>query len=168
MKKASTSGSAEKEYTASISGSQYEDDFYSWTHAQADILRRHQPEYMDWQNLAEELEALARSEERELRSRLENLLIHLLKWRHQPSRRVRSWQASVRVARIEIDRLLSKEPSLAAKLNETFAEAYETARVKAAAQMQWDDKETLMRLAERCEWPIATVRDPDFWPEESK
>jgi Domain of unknown function DUF29 len=35
-------------------------------------------------NLVEEIEALNRSEKREVESRLEVLLMHLLKWHYQP------------------------------------------------------------------------------------
>jgi hypothetical protein len=39
------------------------------------------------ENLIEEVEDLARSEKREIKSRLRVLLMHLLKWQYQPHRR---------------------------------------------------------------------------------
>jgi len=57
----------------------YEQDFYGWTQQQAQLLRNKQIEQIDWYNLAEEIEDIGRSEKRELASRLEILIIHLLK-----------------------------------------------------------------------------------------
>ncbi len=41
-----------------------ERDYYDWLRRQSRALREHRPAFLDWQNLAEELEAMARSEER--------------------------------------------------------------------------------------------------------
>ncbi len=66
----------------------YEADFYGWALEQAEALRQagrarlNTPKAVDWENVAEELDGLARSEARELRSRYKTLLVHLLKWRH--------------------------------------------------------------------------------------
>ena len=46
--------------------SNYETDFYDWTKAQADTLRRRAANELDWDNLAEEIETLGRSERREI------------------------------------------------------------------------------------------------------
>ena len=45
-------------------------DFYAWLHDQASALRRLRPGALDWKNLAEELEAMGRSEESTLESHL--------------------------------------------------------------------------------------------------
>ena len=58
----------------------YDTDLYQWTIEQADALRRRAVNELDYDNLAEEIEGVGRSERREIRSRLEILLIHLLKW----------------------------------------------------------------------------------------
>jgi hypothetical protein len=66
----------------------YECDFYRWATGQAAVMRDKRFELeafgIDWVNVAEELDKLGRSEKRELRSRLGVLLLHLLKWLHQP------------------------------------------------------------------------------------
>ena len=49
----------------------YERDYYTWVVEQARALKQRRIEMLDWQNLAEEVEDLGRSEKRELRSRLE-------------------------------------------------------------------------------------------------
>jgi hypothetical protein len=62
--------------------------------------------------VAEELESLMKSERRELRSRLEVLILHLLKWDHQPEQRSNRWRATVAEQRRRIRDLLLDSPSL--------------------------------------------------------
>ena len=73
----------------------YEADFYAWASQQAELLRQQQASGLDWTNLAEEIEAMGRSEKRQLASRLEVLMMHLLKWQYQPNFRSRSWQLTI-------------------------------------------------------------------------
>jgi hypothetical protein len=61
----------------------YDSDFYAWTQQQAQLLRSKHLIKLDILHLAEEPEAMGRSENRELAGRLEVLLIHLLKWQFQ-------------------------------------------------------------------------------------
>jgi Domain of unknown function DUF29 len=89
----------------------YDTDFRAWADAQASILRRLQPADLDWRNLIEELEGMARSDERALVSQLVVLLMHLLKWRYQSSKRSSSCEASIENSRDEIDYLLQNSPS---------------------------------------------------------
>lgn len=58
----------------------YETDFYAWTQRQSELLRLEEFAEVDWRNLIEEIESLGRSQQNELRSRLEVLIRHLLKW----------------------------------------------------------------------------------------
>jgi hypothetical protein len=57
----------------------YESDLYDWTKKQADALRRRTANELDWDNLAEEIESLGTSYLDQIESRLENLILHLLK-----------------------------------------------------------------------------------------
>ena len=70
----------------------YDRDFYAWANEQAGLLREGRLSSADVANIAEEIETLGRNEKRELRSRLSVLFLLLLKWRHQPARRSRSWE----------------------------------------------------------------------------
>ena len=90
----------------------YDTDLYQWTIEQADALRRRAVNELDYDNLAEEIESVGRSERREIRSRLEILLIHLLKWRYQPEKQSDSWRAFVSEARQRIEAVLTDNPSL--------------------------------------------------------
>jgi Domain of unknown function DUF29 len=58
----------------------YQEDFYAWTVEQGRLLRSGEFSSIDALNIAEEIEALGRSDRREILSRLTVLLTHLLKW----------------------------------------------------------------------------------------
>src|SRR5215471_2684588 len=90
----------------------YDGDFYAWTHEQARLLRTGQFALVDIENVAEELESMGRSDKRELDSRLEILLMHLLKWQIQPNFRSTSSQGTIREQRRRIERAFRESPSL--------------------------------------------------------
>jgi hypothetical protein len=52
----------------------FETDLHQWTIEQANALRRRAVNELDYDNLAEEIESVGRSERREIRCRLEILL----------------------------------------------------------------------------------------------
>jgi hypothetical protein len=141
-----------------------DDDFYGWLLEQAAALQRLRPDSLDWQNLAEELESMGRSEENGLESYLVVLLKHLLKCRCQPSKKTSSWEASVENSRERIARLLKRSPGLKAKIDEIFLGAYSLARRKAGAEMRLTKDEWDCNLPSTCEWTLETVLDPLFWP----
>ncbi|MBV8772627.1 MAG: DUF29 domain-containing protein [Deltaproteobacteria bacterium] len=141
-------------------GDVYERDYYAWTCIQVHALREHQVSRLDWENLAEEVEDLGKAERHRLEGHLESLLMHLLKWDHQPQRRSRSWNSSIREHRYRIQRVLRDNPSLQAMLPQVFADAYEGARFSA-------EKETGMELSafpKSCPWAIDDALRDDFWP----
>lgn len=112
----------------------YERDFYAWTQDQAQKLRDRRHDEIDWENVAEEIESLGRSQRREIRSRLLVLLLHLLKWEFQPDQRKGGWQASIIEAREELASELDDSPNLRDYPNQAMARQYEIARIKAAAE----------------------------------
>ena len=62
----------------------YDSDSHAWALEQARRVRNHEP--IDTENVAEELEGLARSERSSLTRNLDILLMHMLKWDYQPER----------------------------------------------------------------------------------
>src|SRR5579872_5151171 len=68
----------------------YEQDLVAWLEDQSQHLRRGEIGALDLENIAEELEAMARRERREIRDRVTVLLIQLLKCQVQPTRQSRS------------------------------------------------------------------------------
>ena len=105
----------------------YDQDFLAWTEQQAALLRAGRLDQLDLDNLAEELDTMGRSEWGELESRLEVLLMHMLKWDYQAARRSRSWKATMREQRNAIRRLMRRSPSLKRGLETTIADVYRDA-----------------------------------------
>lgn len=110
----------------------YEQDFYAWTVEQGRLLRAGELSAIDAVNLAEEIESMGRRDRRELESRLTVLLTHLLKWQMQPDQRSRSWSATMREQRRQIEKLLRESPSLRPFVANVLAQAYSDAREDAA------------------------------------
>jgi hypothetical protein len=108
-----------------------ESDFALWSAEQGALLREGRLDRLDRENLAEEIESLGRSERREIGSRLELLVLHLLKWQYQPGRRSESWRISISEQRIAIDAVIRTSPSLKRYPEETFRQAYERGRQRA-------------------------------------
>jgi len=69
----------------------YETDIVAWTNEQAQLVRAGRFELLDLEHIAEEIEDVGKSEQRELASRMTILLAHLLKWQFQPEQQGRSW-----------------------------------------------------------------------------
>jgi len=139
----------------------YETDFYGWIQRQAAMLRGRNLAGLDFDNLIEEVESMGRSEKRELESRLEVLLMHLLKWRYQPERRGASWRLTIKDQRDRIADHLHDNPSLKGSLSETYGRAYRYALTGAAL-------ETGMRKSAfppECPWTFEQAMDDDFWPD---
>src|SRR5260370_12163148 len=74
----------------------YDEDFYAWTQEQATLLRSGQFSQVDIENVAEELESMGRSDKRQIDSRLEVLLTHLLKWQVQVLLKSPGWSGAIR------------------------------------------------------------------------
>ncbi len=113
------------------SGRLYKEDFLAWTEETARLLRAGCLDYLDVEHLTEEIESMGRSEWHGLDSRLTVLLLHVLKWKHQPRRRSRSWESTILTQRLELRRLLRRSPMLRAGLEQAISEVYPDA-VKAA------------------------------------
>ncbi len=116
----------------------YDRDFYSWGLAQADALRRRSANEIDWDNLAEEVEALSRSEARELAARYAVLLCHLIKWMMQPERRSRSWRNTIEEQRDAILQHLAENPGLKSQEAERFQQGWRSGRRTASTEMDVD------------------------------
>jgi hypothetical protein len=109
----------------------YMQDFYSWLMEQARFVREGRWEQVDRENLAEEIESLGREQFNKLESALRVLLLHMLKWDHQPDKRTRSWALSIKAQRIEIEDVIGDNPGLKPRVDEAIARGYRKARVEA-------------------------------------
>ena len=117
----------------------YDRDLYSWAVEQAALLGAGRIAEADALNIAEELDDVGNEQYDKLESALRIILLHLLKWDHQPERRSRSWQLSISIQRKHAARVLRKNPGLKAIVDEAIVEAYEIARIEAAAQTTLDE-----------------------------
>ena len=106
----------------------YDRDFYAWANEQAGLLRAGRLAEADVMNLAEEIETMGRSERRELINRLAVLLLHLAKWRWQPSLQSTSWRTTISNQRLQLRDHLDDNPSLRAELEPALERAWERAR----------------------------------------
>jgi Domain of unknown function DUF29 len=116
----------------------YAKDGYGWAMAQAAIIRAGRLDSIDWENVAEEIESVGRSERSRYKNHLIQILIHLLKWEAQPERRGMSWWLSIANGRIDALDTLEDNPSLKPELVKIHDEAMIHARKKAALQMRVD------------------------------
>ena len=121
-------------HSVGVSAAGYEEDFYAWTQHQATLLRDGDWAAVDVANLIEEIETMGRSERRELANRLEQLLLHLLKWQYQSARRSKSWRASIRYQRLGIARLLDDNPSLRGMIRTMLDNVYASAILRAEVE----------------------------------
>ncbi|WAS04565.1 DUF29 domain-containing protein [Gloeomargaritales cyanobacterium VI4D9] len=139
----------------------YEQDFYLWLEETAELLKTGKFEKLDIENLIEEIESMGRSEKQALRSNLEVILMHLLKYKYQPEKRSNSWRYTLLEHRRRLQDIFQFSPSLRRYFLETFPYCYQGARKLASV-------ETEMAITT---FPLASpftpeqVLDEDFLPE---
>jgi hypothetical protein len=136
----------------------YEHDFYSWLMEQARHIREGRFAALDRDNLAEEIESLGREQFNKLVSALRVLMLHMLKWDHQPALRSRSWVLSIEEQRLEIADVLADNPGLKPRIGEAIARAYRRARIEAAKETGLDEKE----FATTCPYAFDDMTSRDF------
>jgi Domain of unknown function DUF29 len=140
----------------------YEEDFVAWLEDQAQHARRGEIEGLDLENIAEELEGMARSDRREIRNRLTVLLAHLLKCWVQPDKRSSSWLGTIAEQRDQIVELIEDSPSLATYPALIVDRYYPAARRNAARQMRLCES----AFPESCPFNIDEILDLDWLPAE--
>lgn len=141
----------------------YDQDFYAWANEQAALLRSGRLSEADIEHVAEEIESMGKSEKRELVSRLTVLLLHLLKWQFQPSRRGSSWETSIANTRDDLADHLTDNPSLRAQLDAAIAAAYRRAYREAATETGLGKG----AFPTACPWSFEQMIAEDFWPGEA-
>ncbi len=114
----------------------YKTDTYAWAIDQARRLRTGQA--LDTENLAEEIEDLAKQERGTLVNTLAVLINQMLKWHSQPDKRTRSWEYTIREHRNRIAGIMEESPSLQSDLPELINKAYTSGRLQAAAETGLD------------------------------
>ena len=67
------------------------------------------------------------------------LLVHMLKWDHQPKRRLRSWIISIKEQRLVVNYILADNPGLRPRIPEAIERAYQRAILAAAKETKLDE-----------------------------
>ena len=159
----------------------YERDFYAWSGHQAKAIRAAQAALsdtrvidvraslseLDWENLAEEIETLGRSDRRELENRIGTVIEHLLKLEFSSAEGPRAGsEDTVERSRDEIATVLPDSPSVRRLLPEIVGARTESAHrtVRRWLARHGESANTdPVRLAERRYAPEQILND--WWPD---
>jgi hypothetical protein len=135
----------------------------AWANEQAALLRAGKLTAIDAHHIAEEVEAVGRSVQRELTGHTSVLLAHLLKWKFQPSRRSKSWEFTIRTQRKEVAYVLDEAPSLRGKFSDSawLDIVWSKARSTASNETGLD----LDGFPEVLPWSVDDVLSQEFHPE---
>ena len=138
----------------------YEDDFVLWAAHQGELLRLNRFELLDRKNVIEELEDMGKNRHHALRSRMQVLVMHLLKWQFQSEHRSPSWRRTIQEQRFGIEDLLAESPSL-----QRFLQDYAQARYPHAVKLaSIDTGLPTQAFPPSLPYAIAQLRDDDFLP----
>ena len=99
---------------------------------------------------------------------LSSLLEHILKltitasrFPHDRNRAERGWRATVKTQRLQVMHVLRDNPNLRPTIPRALVDAYEIARVQAAAALDIEEAE----IPESCPWTSEQALDANFWPD---
>ena len=150
-----------------IHSAAYDTDFYAWVQDQAALLATRRFEELDLPHLVEELQLMGNSERGELSNRLSVLLAHLLKLLvaaerlpYVYDRAQRGWHLTCTEQRLQLGKLLRRNPSLRPTVPDELPDAYAIARLQAALALAVDEAS----LPLMCPWTPEQVLNEGFWP----
>jgi hypothetical protein len=141
----------------------YDDDVINWANEQAAFLRAGNFAALDIEHIADEVEDVGKSEQRELATRMALLLAHLLKWMAQPERRGSSWETTVKVQRRGVTLRIKRTPSLKRDLKdpEWWEDVWGDALLAAVKETGLD----IISFPATCPWSADQIMDAGFLPE---
>ena len=130
----------------------YDDDIVLWSAQQAALLRRlgpgeHVNAQVDFENIAEEIVSLGRSDRREIGSCVATILFHLIKLQVSPATAPRDGRRdTILVQREGLRRLIKESPSLRPTLATVIAEELDAARARAELSLAGHYEDPLVDL----------------------
>lgn len=139
----------------------YEEDVFSWSFEQAELLRSRRFADLDVENIVEEIESLGNEQIHALESQYQRLIHHLLKWQFQPTRRSASWQISIADARAQIKRREKRNRKLAKDAWDIASSVYDDAVKLACLETGLPGA----AFPAECPYTMDKLRDPDWLPE---
>ena len=123
----------------------YDQDFVLWSEQQAHLMKNKQFHQLDLENLIEEIEDMGKSIKRSIESQLIRLMMHIIKWKIQPSYRSQSWINSIEESRRQIVFIQDEVPSLNANyIQSVWEKSFEIATRQAEKETHL--KSTLQQL----------------------
>jgi hypothetical protein len=141
----------------------YEADVVAWANEQAALLRAGRFDQLDVQQIAQEIEDVGKSEQRELASRMSVLLMHLIKWQFQPQKRSVSWMLTIKEQRRLSKRRIERTPSLAPMLQDS--DWIDDIWVDAKSLTEKKTGIDQGTLPEVCPWAMVDVLTQEWLPE---
>ena len=139
----------------------YDRDYALWLDSQVRALKTGNYQAIDLENLIEEIEDMGRREKKAVGSNLRVVLLHLLKYKYQPSKRSNSWKSSIREHRIRLQEDFDASPSLKRYCEQVFVEQYQKARELAADETGLP----LDTFPVDSAFTLAEALNPDFLPQ---
>jgi len=117
----------------------YETDETAWLEQMAALAAAGDVAALDLKNLSEFLTDMAKREKREVVQRLATLLVHLLKWDHQPDKRTKSRELTIQEQREELQDLL-ESGVLRNHAQQELCKAYQKAVRRAVVETELEEK----------------------------
>ena len=149
-----------------MSGDLYETDIALWSEQQANLLRRRaagelvNEAALDWPNIAEEIDAVGRSERRAFESAVVYALLHDLKLKAWPDvLTAPRWRAEVR------GQLDAARDSFSPGMRQHIDMAKLYKRALHLLPEALDDGTPAQPVPPDCPWTLDQVLDPDFRPQ---
>jgi len=143
----------------------YEEDFYTWTQQQAELLRRLPAvgNEIDLEHIAEEIEDLGGSDLRAARSLCQHIIEHLLKLEHSGlDEPADHWRDEIVEWRLQLEQILTR--SIEAKLD---LPAQYRAALKLLRRLERDVPGLTSRVPRECPYTleqIVSAGDEDWFP----
>ncbi|HLC17159.1 MAG TPA: DUF29 domain-containing protein [Thermodesulfovibrionia bacterium] len=138
----------------------YEADIVAWANEQAWLVRNKKFDLIDIEHIAEEIEDVGKSEQRELAGRMAVLMAHLLKWQLQPERQGASWKRTIKEQRKALEFHIKQVSSLKSKLSDS---QWLGAVLADAVTIAIKDT-GIENFPETCPWTIENVLSHNWLP----
>lgn len=138
----------------------YETDVVAWACEQARLIRAGHFDLLDIEHIAEEIEDVGKSEQRELANRMAVLLAYLLKRQYQSERQGNSWARTIKEQRKRVLIRMDKTPSLHTCLHDPdwWTDVWADAVAQAVNETGIDT------LPEACPWATEAILGEGWLP----
>ncbi|MGF1479354.1 MAG: DUF29 domain-containing protein [Cyanophyceae cyanobacterium] len=143
----------------------YETDFYQWTQETSRAIQERDIEHLDWENLAEEIEALGRAEKRAVNSFTTQLLIHLLYlqfWTWRRDYYIKGWESDIDTFRLQLIDLLESKVLynyFTTELNANYRKA-----IRLAAGKYQKERLVGPNFPEQCPYTVEQLLALEYFP----